>query len=234
MNVINCKNYPDKMKTDSQIQRDVMDAIKWEPILTASEIGVAVKNHVVTLSGKVDTYAKKSAAESAARRVSGVTAVAMDIEVEISSNGRRSDTEIANAVVNALKWDSQVPDEKVKVTVEDGWVTLNGNLEWAYQKVAAYHVVKNLMGVKGVINNISIVPQARPNEIKQNITKAFKRSATLDADKIDVETHLNKVILKGTVRTIEEKMDAEDAAFAAPGITEVENNLIVEPELTVC
>jgi osmotically-inducible protein OsmY len=222
------------MKMDEKIQKDVMDALKWEPMLTVSEIGVAVKNQIVTLSGTVDTYSKKSVAEVAAKRVAGVKAVALDIEVRLSSIGKRSDTEIAQAVVNALQWDTQVPAGKIIAKVEEGWVTLDGNLEWSFQKTAAYNAVKNLYGLKGIINNLKIVSGAKPNEIKQSITKAFKRSATLDANKIDVETFVNKVILSGTVRTLEEKKDAEEAAFAAPGITEVENNIIVEPEILIC
>lgn len=221
------------MRRDSEIQANVIAALKWEPFLNASEIGVAVKNQVVTLSGSVDTYSKKSAAESAARKVTGVRAVALDIDVKLSDNGLRSDTEIADAVLNALKWNTQVPDEKIKIKVEDGWVTLDGELEWAYERTAAYSAVNNLYGVKGIINNLKIVSATQPNEIKKNISEAFKRSATLNANKIRVETLNNKVTLSGQVNSLAEKMDAEDAAFAAPGVTEVENNILVEAEVLV-
>ena len=219
------------MKTDSQIQKDVMDELKWEPILNASEIGVAVKNGIVTLSGTVETYSKKLAAERATKRVSGVKAVALDIEVTLSMTGKRNDTEVAQAVVNALKWNSQIPSEKIKAKVEDGWVTLEGEVEWEYQKSAARNSVENLFGVKGILNNISISTKTKPTEIKQKITSALQRNATLDAEKIRVETSGSKVTLTGTVRSWAEKIDAEDAACAAPGVTTVDNRLEIESEI---
>lgn len=219
------------MKTDSQVQEDVMDELKWEPILNASEIGVAVKNGIVTLSGSVETYSKKLAAERAAKRVAGVKAVALDIEVSLTSSGKRNDTEIAQAVINALKWNTQLPSEKIKVKVEDGWVTLEGQVEWEFQKNVARSSVENLFGVKGILNNISLLPQSKPTEIKQKITAALQRNATLDAEKIKVESSGNKVILTGTVRSWTEKMDAEEAACAAPGVTMVQNNLKIESEI---
>lgn len=219
------------MKTDSQIQEDVMDELKWEPILNASEIGVAVKNGIVTLSGTVETYSKKLAVEKSAKRVAGVKAVALDIEVSLTSSGKRNDTEIAQTVVNALKWNTQLPSEKIKVKVENGWVTLEGELEWEYQKSAARSSVENLFGVKGILNNISLAPKTKPIEIKQKITAALQRNATLDAEKINVETLGSRVILKGTVRSWAEKMDAEDAACAAPGVINVDNRLQIESEI---
>lgn len=221
------------MKTDSQIQKDVMDELAWEPILNANEIGVAVKNEIVTLSGTVETYSKKLAAEKAAKRVYGVKAVALDIEVKPSGTTKRNDTEIAQAVVNALRWDSQVPDEKIKTKVEDGWVTLEGDLEWDFQRTAARNAVENLLGVKGVFNNIRVSSKIKPIDIKQKIKTAFERSASLDAEKIDIETKGSKVILKGAVRSWVEKTDAENAAFSAPGVTEVENRLSIGTEVPV-
>jgi osmotically-inducible protein OsmY len=221
------------MKTDSQIQKDVMEELNWEPILNACEIGVSVKNQVVTLSGTLETYSKKLAAENAAKRVLGVKAVALDIEVRPSSIGKRNDTEIAQAVVNALRWNSQVPDEKIKTKVEDGWVTLEGELEWEFQKTASYKAVEDLLGVKGVINNLKLVSKIKPADIKLKITTALERSATLDAERISVETIGNKVILKGSVRSWAEKKDAEHAAFAAPGVTEVTNELLISSEVPV-
>lgn len=219
------------MRTDAQIQTDVMAELKWEPILNASEIGVAVKNGIVTLSGTVITYSKKLAAERAAKRVSGVKAVAIDINVALSSSGKRSDTEIAQAVVNALKWNTQLPNEKIKAKVEDGWVTLEGNVEWEFQKIAARHSVENLYGVKGIINNISLSPKIKPTEIKQKISSALLRNASIDAEKIEVESIGNTVILTGTVRSWAEKKDAEDAACAAPGVITVDNRLEIESEV---
>ena len=210
-----------------------MEELNWEPILNACEIGVSVKNQVVTLSGTLETYSKKLAAETAAKRVSGVKAVALDIEVRPSSIGKRNDTEIAHAVVNALRWNSQVPDEKIKTKVEDGWVTLEGELEWEFQKTAAYKAVEDLLGVKGVINNLKLVSKIKPADIKLKITSALERSATLDAERISVETIGNKVILKGSVRSWAEKKDAEHAAFAAPGVTEVTNELLISSEVPV-
>jgi osmotically-inducible protein OsmY len=219
------------MKTDVEIQKDVMEELQWEPLLNATEIGVAVKNGVVTLSGSVDTYLKKREAEKAAQRVAGVKAVAEDIEVNISSAFRKTDAEIAGAVLSALKWHSSVQDEKIKVTVEDGWVTLEGEAEWEFQRSSARNAIENLMGVKGITNNIKIVSRAILKEIKQKITSAFHRSATIDADKINIDTAAGKVVLTGKVRSWAERRDAENAAWAAPGVTKVDNKLEIESEV---
>ncbi|MDO9185803.1 MAG: BON domain-containing protein [Bacteroidia bacterium] len=219
------------MKTDLEIQKDVMEELKWEPMLNVSEIGVAVKNGIVTLSGTVETYSKKLAAESAAKRVSGVKAVAMDIEVTIAKSGKRNDTEIAQAALNALKWNTQLSSEKIKVMVEDGWVTLEGTLEWEFQRIAARNALEYLIGVKGITNKITISPKTKIIDIKQKIKAAFQRSATIEADRINIETKGDKVILTGTVRSYSEKMDAEEAACAAPGIREVDNQLELESEV---
>lgn len=218
------------MKTDVQIQKDVMAELSWEPILNACEIGVAVKNQVVTLSGTVDTSSKKLAAISAAKRVYGVKAVALDIEVHPANSKERNDSEIAQVVVKALFWSSRVPDEQISVKVDNGWVTLEGTVEWEYQKRAAEEVIEDLLGIKGVINNIMIATHVQPNEVKNKIEAAFDRSATIDASKIEVQTEGPKVILKGKVRSWAEKKDAEKAAYAAPGVTEVKNELLVEGE----
>lgn len=219
------------MKSDSEIQADVMEELKWEPILNTAEIGVAVNNGIVTLSGAVESYAKKLAAESAAKRVSGVKAVAIDIEVMLQKAGKRSDTEIAQAAVNALKWNTQLSTEKIKVKVEDGWITLEGTLEWEFQKTMARNALENLFGVKGIINKITISPKIKSNEIKQKIKAALIRSATIDSEKIFIETIGDKVILTGTVRSYAEKQDAEDAACAAPGVAKIDDQLEIESEV---
>jgi len=174
------------MKTDSEIQKDVMDELQWEPLLKASEIGVAVKNGIVTLSGTVDSYWKKVSAETAAKKVAGVKAVAEDIEIKLSSFGKKNDTELAEAVFNALKWESTVPDEKVKIKVENGWVTLDGEVEWEFQRNDARRAIENMVGVTGVTNNITLTKKVNPTDIKQRIGSAFQRSATIDSEKIHI------------------------------------------------
>ena len=216
------------MKTDSQIQMDVMAQLKWDPLLIANEIGVAVKNGIVTLAGTVDTFSKKIAAEAAAKKIVGVKGVALDIDVIPSHSTKRNDSQIAEAVVNALRWDTKVPDEKISTSVEDGWVTLEGIVEWEFQISAAYDAVKNLLGVKGLTNLIKIVPKIQSSEIRQKIAAAFERIATLEVERIKINIIGSKVLLNGTVRSLAEKEDAQTAAFAAPGVTEVQNDLLVE------
>ena len=213
------------MKKDIEIQEDVISQLKWEPFLKASDIGVVVKNGIVTLSGTVANYSQKLAAERAAKKVTGVRGIAEDIQIGVSPVFRKNDTEIAESVLNALKWHSAVPEEKVKVKVEDGIVKLEGEVEWEYQRSSAKDAVDHLLGVRNVVNNISVKPKVSVADIKNKISAAFHRTATIEADRISVEVVGNKVILEGKVRSYAEKEDAMDAAWAAPGITTVENNL---------
>jgi osmotically-inducible protein OsmY len=210
-----------------------MDELKWEPFLKASEIGVAVTNGIVTLSGTVDTYGKKVSAEIAAKRVAGVKAVAENIEVKLLNGGKKTDTEIAAAVLNAIKWHSSIPDDKIKVKVEGGWVSLDGEVDWEFQRNSARTVVENLSGVGGISNNIKIIPVVSTVDIKRKISAAFHRSATVDSEKITIGVDGSKITLTGKVRSYSEKKEAENAAWLAPGVNRVENELEIDSEVFV-
>ncbi len=214
------------IRTDQEIQKDVMAELRWDAQIQPNEIGVAVKDGVVTLTGWVDSYLKKWSAEDAARRVAGVKAVANDLEVKLATE--RTDPDIAAAAVHALEWDTSVPTGKVQVTVSKGWVTLRGEVEWQYQRQAAESVVRRLAGVKGVTNLIVVKPSTTPSELKKKIEDALIRNAQLDAKNITVEVQGSKAILRGTVRAWVEKEEAERVAWSAPGITSVDNRITLE------
>lgn len=216
------------MKTDVQIQNDVMEELKWEQGLDTGQIGVTAKDGVVTLSGRVESYLKKLSAERAAKRVHGVKAVAEDIQVGTSAGYTRTDSEIAAAALNSLKWNSAVQEEKIKIKVEDGIVKLEGEVEWEYQRSQAKKSIESLTGVKMVLNLISLKPKLIGEGIEQKISAAFLRHAGIDSKGIHVSVVGCTVILSGKVRSITEKDDAADAAWAAPGVTAVENKLNIE------
>ena len=219
------------MRPDSDIERDVKDELQWRPDLDATDIAVSVKNGVVTLTGFVHSYVDKYEAEAAAKRVAGVVGLANDIEVRLRNVDEKPDPEIAREAVAAIK--SQLPYswENIKVIVKDGWVHLEGEEEWQFQRDTAEKAVCRLRGIKGVSNLIKLKPRAQPSEIKRKIQEAFKRNAELDAKRIVVEAKGSEVILKGTVRSWAELEEAERVAWSAPGVIKVENRIVVRPQM---
>ena len=214
---------------DSEIRRKVLAELDWDPSIDASAVGVAVKDGVVTLSGSVTSYSQKKEAERITKRVPGVKAVAEDLTIRLLGGAERSDADIAQSVVSGLRFNVAVPRGGIQATVENAWVTLEGEVEWQYQKRAAENTIRYLMGVKGVTNSITIKPHVSVADVKSKIESAFARRAQLDANQIKVESTDSKVILRGSVHSWNEREQAEQAAWSAPGVSKVENNVIVSP-----
>jgi osmotically-inducible protein OsmY len=217
------------IRSDEEIQRDVLEELGWEPRVQPNEIGVTVRDGVVTLRGWVDNYAKKWSAERAAHRVNRVRAIANDIEVRLPTSAERTDPEIAAAATRALEWDAFVPVAAIEVTVSNGWVVLRGEVEWEYQRRAAEQAVRRLSGVRGLTNGISVRPSEEPasDEISERIRTALLRSVETDAARIDIRIEGDSVILAGTVRSWLEREEAERVAWSAPGVTSVDNHITV-------
>jgi osmotically-inducible protein OsmY len=216
------------MKRNEDLQKDVQDAIKWEPLLNAAEIGVIAKDGIVTLTGTVDSYAKKLEAEDAAKNVAGVKALVEKIEIKMESSAKNGDTEIAKDVLDSFKWNWEIPKDKVKVKVEKGWVTLEGELGWNYQKEAAKRSVNNIIGVKAVTNKITIKSETHDEIEKKDIEYALVRNSSLDSEDISVKVSGNNVTLKGIVHSFYERGEAERIAWNAPGVWTVDNELVIE------
>jgi len=215
------------MKTDLEIKEDVLAQLAWQPNIDETQIGVTVKEGIVTLTGLVDDFSKKGIIDIAVKSIAGVKAIAEDIEVKHEYKDQYSDEEIAKAAINALEWNASVPSENIIVEVEDGVIHLTGELEWAYQRDFAKRTIEYLIGVKAVVNNIQLKPKSTVVDVKNKIEKAFERAANIDSKNIHVTLDGPTVILSGTVNSMKEKDDAEIAAYKAPGITNVINKLDV-------
>lgn len=219
------------MKNDLELQQDIINELNWQPFIDSSKIGVKVQNGVVNLFGEVPSYAQKIAAEKAVKKVTGVKAIAEDLEIRLITAHQKTDIELATSVLNALKWHSAVPEDKIQIKVEDGLVTLEGEVEWDYQRSSAKNAIANLSGVKGVNNLITLKTKVTEFDVKKLISNALHRTATIDAERISVDMVGNKVILKGSVSSYTEKEDVEEAAWCAPGVVTVESHLMVEPQM---
>jgi osmotically-inducible protein OsmY len=216
------------MKTDAQLKTDVTNELQWDPSINATNVGVAVKDGIVTLTGHLDTYPEKFAIEHATQRVQGVKAVAVELDVKLAPSHQRSDTEIAQAAQSALMWHSLVPKSHVHIKVERGWLTLSGEIDWEYQRESAYKAVRALTGVVGVSNLITLKPQVAPSNVASRIREALTRHAEREAKHIEVDVVGSTVTLRGRVDSWAERSAAQGAAWAAPGITSVVNKLTVD------
>jgi osmotically-inducible protein OsmY len=212
---------------DSTLKQDVLDELDFEPSIDANDIGVAVEDGVVTLSGHVPNYSQKQAVERAVARVKGVRGIAEQIEVRYAGGAGMADDEIARRAVDTLKWSTLIPDGKVQVTVEDGWVTLKGKLDWNHQKIGAADALRDLKGVTGISNQIELAPRVSSKDVKRRIEDALNRSAHIEASGIAVEVAGNKVTLKGRVKAWSERRLVEQAAWATPGVTTVSDQLTI-------
>jgi len=215
--------------TDKQLQDNVLAALDWDPSIDAAGIGVTVGSGVVTLRGDIATFAEKAAAERIALGVYGVKAIANDLNVRLGNGFIRTDTEVAQAVLSALRWNTVVPLETITLTVTNGWVTLKGEVPWNYQRVAAANVVRDLRGVRGVTNAITVSPHTTPGDVRTKIEAALKRSAEVDARRISIAVSDGKVTLSGNVHSWFERDEARRAAWSAPGVNEVDDRIAVTP-----
>jgi len=216
------------MRNDADIRRDVESELQWDPSIDDRRIGVAVNNGVVTLTGDVPHYSGRWAAEDCAKRVNGVRAIANDIQIKMPASGERTDTDIAEAAANALRWNVSLSGTDIKPVVKDGWVSLSGQVSWGFQRITAEVSVRNLMGVRGVSNEITVKSTVKASDVKQKIEDAFKRHAVLDAKDIQVVVHNATVTLNGHVHSWQEREDATLAAWAAPGVNTVDNRLAIQ------
>jgi len=221
------------MKTDFELRSDVLSELLWDPSIRNEDIAIAVKDGVVTLAGTVDSYAQLYAAERAIERVKGARAIVNDLIVKLPGAHVRSDADIAHAAIAALHWDVQVPEDQIRVKVSNGWITLEGEVALHYERQAAERTVRFLMGVRGVSNRITLRNVPAPDDLKHAIADSLKRQAELDSEGITVETSGSHVTLRGTARSMVERRDAERAVWNAPGVTGVENELIVTPSVPV-
>lgn len=215
------------MTNELSLQQRVIDELEFDPAINAAHIGVSVRGHVVTLSGHVESYAEKFAAERAARRVKGVAAVAQEIEVHLADDKKTADDEIAARAIKLLEWDIAVPERNIQVKVEHGIVTLMGSVDWAFQRAEAEYDVRKLGGVKGVVNSITVRPRIEPASVRAKLTAALERNADIEADRITIEVKDGRVQLAGSVDSWAEREAAERAAWSVPGVAAVDNNIAV-------
>jgi osmotically-inducible protein OsmY len=215
------------IKTDAALKGEILEELEWEPGIKAARIGVGVRDGVVTLSGEVDSYHEKVEAERATLRVAGVKGIANELEIRLPGASHRTDADIARAAVDGLEWNSSIPSERIKVVVKNGWVTLEGDVDWGYQRTAAEEAVRRLTGVVGISNHVTVKARPTAPGIKTRIEEAFKRSAEVDAGRISAEITDSSVILRGTVRSWAEKQEAERVAWASPGVGTVQNKIVI-------